>query len=122
MLFAHLLPLLLLNQHNNSKISAVAGCEYGDLTPRCQTVRDRKHLCYLPENQRLCCVTCPSLEDRQSPGNYITQKYCEYQNTLHISTLNPFNFDKQLAKKYCLDSSSVCYDKSLPVSPETIQI
>ena len=47
----------------------IRGCEYGDLTPRCQIIREKRHLCYLPENQRLCCVTCPSLADQGARGN-----------------------------------------------------
>ena len=45
-------------------------CEYGDLTPRCQIIREKRHLCYLPENQRLCCLTCPSLADGNDTGMY----------------------------------------------------
>ena len=48
--------------------SAAPNCEYGDLTPRCLNVRQRSHLCYLPENQRLCCATCPSLANHEEPG------------------------------------------------------
>lgn len=50
--------------HRERQVQVIPGCEYGDLTPRCQIIREKRHLCYLPENQRLCCVTCPSLSDQ----------------------------------------------------------
>ncbi|CAG2255319.1 unnamed protein product [Mytilus edulis] len=50
--------------HKDRQAVVIPGCEYGDLTPRCQIIREKRHLCYLPENQRLCCLTCPSLADQ----------------------------------------------------------
>lgn len=52
--------------HKDRQSVVIPGCEYGDLTPRCQIIREKRHLCYLPENQRLCCVTCPSLADNDN--------------------------------------------------------
>ncbi|XP_048728246.2 uncharacterized protein LOC125646127 [Ostrea edulis] len=48
--------------------TGVANCAYGDLTPRCTVVNQKRHLCYLPENQRLCCITCPRVATDSTPG------------------------------------------------------
>ena len=56
--------------NNNFFFLVIPRCEYGDLTPRCQIIREKRHLCYLPENQRLCCLTCPSLADGNDTGMY----------------------------------------------------
>lgn len=48
--------------------TGVSNCAYGDLTPRCTVVNQKRHLCYLPENQRLCCITCPRVATDSTPG------------------------------------------------------
>ncbi|KAK3102432.1 hypothetical protein FSP39_011342 [Pinctada imbricata] len=48
--------------------TGISQCEYGDLTPRCTFVNQRRQLCYLPENERLCCITCPRLADQSKPN------------------------------------------------------
>lgn len=52
--------------HKERQTEGLPRCEYGDLTPRCQIIREKRHLCYLPENQRLCCLTCPSLAEQNN--------------------------------------------------------
>lgn len=47
--------------------TGVANCAYGDLTPRCAVINQKRHLCYLPENQRLCCITCPRVATDSTP-------------------------------------------------------
>lgn len=46
---------------------AQQGCEYGDLSPLCDDVRVNTGLCYLPDNQRLCCATCNRFRNTSNP-------------------------------------------------------
>ncbi|KAH3877447.1 uncharacterized protein LOC127871461 [Dreissena polymorpha] len=53
-------------EHFRSQIpQQLSTCQFGDLTPRCQEIREKPYLCYLPDNQRICCSTCPRLANRE---------------------------------------------------------
>lgn len=49
-----------------------AGCEYGDMTPNCERVRQNPGLCYIPENRYLCCDTCSNIRVTENPGKMVT--------------------------------------------------
>lgn len=74
--------------HKDRQAVVIPGCEYGDLTPRCQIIREKRHLCYLPENQRLCCLTCPSLADQD-------KSVCQWGDQ-NPDLCAPFNQQNQL--------------------------
>ena len=56
-----------------------AGCEYGDMTPNCERVRQNPGLCYIPENRYLCCDTCSNIRVTDNAGKLLhswTQVNC----------------------------------------------
>ena len=48
-----------------------AGCEYGDMTPNCERVRQNPGLCYIPENRYLCCDTCSNIRVTDNAGKLL---------------------------------------------------
>jgi len=69
--------------------SAEHTCRYGDWTPRCQELIQRSHLCYLPDNQRMCCDTCPRMANQAEPD-------CKWGNQNPELCSKPFDAGRRL--------------------------